>query len=85
MEVPVHCQPISDAEKLTHLQTLTTGRAHQDIAGYLSNNAMYTIWKTRHNCQELYQQITTNPQGFNVISAIVYRFFIFHLQSSGNF
>ena len=40
-QATVQSQPISDAEKLTHLQTLTTGRAHRAIAGYSCNSAMY--------------------------------------------
>ena len=35
-----HSQATSDAEELTHLQTMTTGRAHQAIAGYSCNSAV---------------------------------------------
>ena len=38
----IHSQPITDAEKMAHLQTLTTGRANQAIAGYACNASMYT-------------------------------------------
>ena len=30
-------QPLSVAEKMTHLQTLTTGKAHEAIAGFSCN------------------------------------------------
>ena len=40
-QATVQDQPISDAEKLTHLQTLKTGRAHEVIAGYSCNNVIY--------------------------------------------
>ena len=34
-------QAISDAEKMIHLQTLTTGKANQAISGYTCNSTMY--------------------------------------------
>ena len=40
-QATVHSKPISDAEKLTHLQKLTTWHAQQAIAGYSCNSAMY--------------------------------------------
>ena len=41
IQATVHSQPMSDAEKLTHLQILTTGSSYQAIAGYSCNSAMY--------------------------------------------
>ena len=40
-EATIHNQPISDAKKMTHLQTLTTGKANQAISGYSCNSTMY--------------------------------------------
>ena len=40
-EATIHNQAISDAEKMTHLQTLTTGKANQAISGYSCNSTMY--------------------------------------------
>ena len=40
-EGTVHNQPISDAEKITHLLTLTTGKENQAISGYFCNSTMY--------------------------------------------
>ena len=37
----IHDQPISNAEKMTHLQTLTTGTAQQAISGFSCNSSMY--------------------------------------------
>ena len=39
-EATIHNQPISDQEKMTHLQTLTTGKANHAIFGYSCNNTM---------------------------------------------
>ena len=41
IEVTIHNQAILDAEKMTNLQTLTTGKANQAISGYSCNNTMY--------------------------------------------
>ena len=40
-EATIHNQPISETEKLTHLQTLMTGKAIQAITGYYYNSTMY--------------------------------------------
>ena len=40
-EATIHNQPISYAEKMTHLQTLTSGKANQAISGYSCNSTMY--------------------------------------------
>ena len=40
-EATIHNQAISDAEKMTHLKTLTTGKANQAICGYYCNSTMY--------------------------------------------
>ena len=40
-EATFHNKAISDAEKMTHLQTLTTGKANQAICGYSCNSTMY--------------------------------------------
>ena len=40
-EATIHNQSILDAEKMTHLQTLTTGKANQTISGYSCNRTMY--------------------------------------------
>ena len=37
----IHNQPISLAEKMTHLQTLTTGIANEAISGFSCNSQMY--------------------------------------------
>ena len=37
----IHNQPISEAEKITHLQTLTTGKANQAISGYSCESTKY--------------------------------------------
>ena len=37
----IHNQPNSLAEKMTHLQTFTTGIAIQSISGFSYNNQMY--------------------------------------------
>ena len=34
-------QPLSVGEKMTHLQTLTTGKAHEAIAGFSCNPDLY--------------------------------------------
>ena len=39
-EATIHNQAISDAEKMAHLQTLTTGKANQAICGYSCNSTM---------------------------------------------
>ena len=41
-EATIHNQPISDAEKMTHLQTLTTGKSNHAISGYSCNSTMYS-------------------------------------------
>ena len=40
-EATIHNQPISDAKKMTHLQTLTIARTNQAISGYSCNSTMY--------------------------------------------
>ena len=40
-EATIHNRAISDAEKMTHLQTLITGKANQAISGYSRNSTMY--------------------------------------------
>ena len=40
-EATIHNQPISGAEMMTHLQTLTTGKANQANTGYYCNITMY--------------------------------------------
>ena len=37
----IHNQAISNAKKMTHLQTLTTGTAQQAISGFYCNSSMY--------------------------------------------
>ena len=37
----IHNKPLSLAEKMTHLQTLTTGLANQAISGFSCNSQMY--------------------------------------------
>ena len=40
-EATIHNQAISDSKNMTHLQTLTTGKAKQAISGYSFNSTMY--------------------------------------------
>ena len=53
-EATIHNQPISDAEKMTHLQVLTTGKANQAISGYSCNSAMYKA--ALHELRRRYRQ-----------------------------
>ena len=37
----IDCKPLHDAEKMSHLQTLTVGRANEAIRGFSCNSSMY--------------------------------------------